>query len=152
MLWLEANRGPAHGGQHDQRPRPRVPPVDPGPALPQRHHVPNVEIDLPGGATIPIGDAASSLCGGMAYTVRDLFEAGLAPPAVTRKYPGDSRCSATSPAGCWTASRCRLGRPPTSSSCTRLPRRRPGHGPRPGLADDPAGVAGHPGVTWSAAP
>ena len=54
-------------------------------AFPQ---VPNVEIDLPGGLTVPVGDAANGLCGGMAYTVRDLFEAGLAPPAMTRA-PGD---------------------------------------------------------------
>jgi hypothetical protein len=51
-------------------------------------HVPNLEIDLPGGTTLPIGDAANGLCGGMAYMVRDLFEAGLAPPALTRA-PGD---------------------------------------------------------------
>jgi hypothetical protein len=51
-------------------------------------HVPNLEIELPGGTTLPIGDAANGLCGGMAWTVRDLFEAGLAPPALTRA-PGD---------------------------------------------------------------
>jgi hypothetical protein len=51
-------------------------------------HVPNLEIDLPGGLTIPIGDAANGLCGGMAYTVRDLFEAGVAPPVLTRA-PGE---------------------------------------------------------------
>ena len=44
-------------------------------------HVPNLEIDLPGGTTIPVGDAANGLCGGMAYMVRDLFEAGLPPSA-----------------------------------------------------------------------
>ena len=32
-------------------------------------------------ATLDIGDAANGLCGGMSYTVRDLFEAGLRPPA-----------------------------------------------------------------------
>jgi len=31
-----------------------------------------------------IGDASSGLCGGMALSVRDLFEAGLAPPPDTR--------------------------------------------------------------------
>jgi hypothetical protein len=51
-------------------------------------HVPNLEIHLPGGQTLPIGDAANGLCGGMAYTVRDLFEAALPPPALTRA-PGD---------------------------------------------------------------
>jgi hypothetical protein len=29
---------------------------------------------------IGVGDASSGLCGGMCYTVRDLFEAGIAPP------------------------------------------------------------------------
>jgi hypothetical protein len=46
-------------------------------------HVPNFEIELPSGRTVPVGDAANGLCGGMAYTVRDLFEAGAAPPALT---------------------------------------------------------------------
>ena len=78
-----ANR--AHGGPHDQRPRPRVSPVDQGTALSHAFpHVPNFEIDLPGGLTVPVGDAANGLCGGMAYTVRDLFEAGLTPPATIR--------------------------------------------------------------------
>jgi hypothetical protein len=75
-------------------------------------HVPNLEIDLPGGTTVPIGDAANGLCGGMAWTVRDLFEADLAPPAMT---PATARCSTMSPTGSLTASRCRSGRPPTSS-------------------------------------
>jgi hypothetical protein len=51
-------------------------------------HVPNVQIDLPGGLTVAVGDAANGLCGGMAYMVRDLFEAGLSPPAMTTA-PGD---------------------------------------------------------------
>ena len=51
-------------------------------------HVPDHEIDLPDGLTVPIGDAADGLSGGMAWTVRDLFETGLAPPAMTRP-PGD---------------------------------------------------------------
>ena len=51
-------------------------------------HVPNLEIELPGGRAIPIGDAANGLCGGMAYAVRDLFEAGAAPPALTQA-PGE---------------------------------------------------------------
>ena len=46
-------------------------------------HVPDLQIKLPGGLTIPIGDAASGLCGGMVYTVRDLFEAGISPPRTT---------------------------------------------------------------------
>jgi hypothetical protein len=51
-------------------------------------HVPNFELHLAGGVTVPVGDAANGLCGGMAWTVRDLFEAHLAPPAVTVA-PGD---------------------------------------------------------------
>lgn len=31
-------------------------------------------------ATLDIGDAANGLCGGMSFTVRDIFEAGLRPP------------------------------------------------------------------------
>jgi hypothetical protein len=50
--------------------------------------VPDLEIDLPGGITVPIGDAAGGLGGGMAWMVRDLFEAGLAPPAGPAT-PGD---------------------------------------------------------------
>src|SRR5215211_2802882 len=107
-------------------------------------HVPNLEIDLPGGTTVPIGDAANGLCGGMAWTVRDLFETGLAPPAMTRgarRRPGVPLCRRPAP-----------GQPLAAVLAGHLPqahapgpaRRRPGHGPRPGLADDPAGVAGHP--------
>jgi hypothetical protein len=51
-------------------------------------HVPNLEIDLPGGTTVPVGDAANGLCGGMAYTVRDLFEAGLAGPGAWSGWSG----------------------------------------------------------------
>lgn len=47
-------------------------------------HAPVVRITLPGGLSIPIGDAAKGLCGGMVYTARDLYEAGLAPPRRTR--------------------------------------------------------------------
>lgn len=32
---------------------------------------------------IGVGDAANGLCGGMVFTVRDLFEAGITPPADT---------------------------------------------------------------------
>jgi hypothetical protein len=51
-------------------------------------HVPHLEIDLPCGRTVPVGDAADGLCGGMAYAVRDLFESGADPPALTEP-PGD---------------------------------------------------------------
>lgn len=43
-------------------------------------HAPVMRISLPGGISVPIGDAANGLCGGMVYTVRDLHQAGLAPP------------------------------------------------------------------------
>lgn len=44
-------------------------------------HIPLREIRLPGIATLSIGDAANGLCGGMTYTVVDLFRAHLGPPA-----------------------------------------------------------------------
>jgi hypothetical protein len=37
-------------------------------------------IGIPGVIQIPIGDASNGLCGGMAFAVRDYFEAGHAPP------------------------------------------------------------------------
>ncbi|MGH8882028.1 MAG: hypothetical protein ACRD0P_32565, partial [Stackebrandtia sp.] len=46
-------------------------------------HASVVRMRLPGGVSIPIGDAARGLCGGMVYTVRDLYEAGVDPPATT---------------------------------------------------------------------
>jgi hypothetical protein len=62
---------------------PRFVPSTRGPHFPNAFpHIPDVEIDLPGGVTVPVGDAANGLCGGMAYMVRDLFEAGLPPPAL----------------------------------------------------------------------
>jgi hypothetical protein len=44
-------------------------------------HIPLREVRLEGIATLSIGDAANGLCGGMSYTVADLFHAHLAPPA-----------------------------------------------------------------------
>ncbi|HEV3444441.1 MAG TPA: hypothetical protein VG099_07350 [Gemmataceae bacterium] len=35
------------------------------------------------GSSVPIGDAARGLCGGMIFAARDYFEAGLAPPVET---------------------------------------------------------------------
>jgi hypothetical protein len=50
-------------------------------------HEADLSIDLPGVGSIPIGDASNGLCGGMAYTVRDVFQTqGLAPVA-TRDLP-----------------------------------------------------------------
>jgi hypothetical protein len=43
---------------------------------------PVFEIPL-GSKRVPIGNAADGLCGGMVFAVRDLFEAHLAPPAMT---------------------------------------------------------------------
>src|SRR5262249_11347290 len=37
-------------------------------------------ITLPGNVVIPIGDASKGMCGGMTYTVRDMFQAGVLPP------------------------------------------------------------------------
>ncbi len=42
--------------------------------------VPDWRIPISGGVTLPIGDASMGMCGGMSYTVRDLFEAGFLPP------------------------------------------------------------------------
>ena len=51
---------------------------------------PTLSYDLPGIGQISIGDASNGLCGGMAFTVRDVFETpGLAPVAdVTQPAPG----------------------------------------------------------------
>jgi len=47
-------------------------------------HQPVLEVRVPGlGRGIPIGDASRGLCGGMIFTVRDLFEAGRECPADT---------------------------------------------------------------------
>jgi hypothetical protein len=48
-------------------------------------HEPAVALDLPGVGTLRAGDAANGLCGGMVYTVRDVFQTpGLAPVATTQ--------------------------------------------------------------------
>lgn len=51
---------------------------------------PTLSYDLPGIGQISIGDASNGLCGGMVFTVRDVFETpGLAPVAdVTQPAPG----------------------------------------------------------------
>ena len=46
-------------------------------------HVPLRHIGIPGVITLPIGDASNGLCGGMAFAVRDLFEANRTPPPDT---------------------------------------------------------------------
>ncbi len=42
-------------------------------------HEPDIEVNVAPFGTIPVGDASNGLCGGMAFTVRDVFEAGLPP-------------------------------------------------------------------------
>jgi len=44
---------------------------------------PAVTVPLPDGRTLSAGDAANGLCGGMAFTCRDYFEAGKHPPVET---------------------------------------------------------------------
>lgn len=44
---------------------------------------PDIVITIGGVGTIGIGNAANGLCGGMAYSVRDYFQGGMAIPAVT---------------------------------------------------------------------
>lgn len=46
-------------------------------------HEPAESVALPDGRKLGIGDAANGLCGGMAYTARDYYEAGQPPPADT---------------------------------------------------------------------
>jgi hypothetical protein len=45
-------------------------------------HVPVRRIGIPGVVSVPIGDAANGLCGGMAFGARDYFEAHRPPPTV----------------------------------------------------------------------
>jgi hypothetical protein len=51
---------------------------------------PDLVVDLPVGGRLKIGDASRGLCGGMVFAVRDLFEAGLAPPPDTTPPPPGS--------------------------------------------------------------
>jgi len=46
-------------------------------------HVPLRNIGVPGVVSVPIGDAANGLCGGMAFAARDYFEAHRTPPPDT---------------------------------------------------------------------
>ncbi|HEX2090242.1 MAG TPA: hypothetical protein VHI54_10005 [Actinomycetota bacterium] len=43
-----------------------------------------------GGRRLGLGNAANGLCGGMVFAARDLFEAGIDPPAATEPPPGGS--------------------------------------------------------------
>jgi hypothetical protein len=53
-------------------------------------HEPELSVQLPLGRSLPIGDAANGLCGGMVFTVRDFFESGREVPADTEPPPGGS--------------------------------------------------------------
>jgi hypothetical protein len=53
-------------------------------------HEPEIQIQLPLGGTLGLGDAANGLCGGMVYTVCDYFEAGTPIPPDTDPPPGGS--------------------------------------------------------------
>jgi hypothetical protein len=44
---------------------------------------PAVQVPLPDGRVLGLGNAANGLCGGMAFTARDYFEAGRQPPSDT---------------------------------------------------------------------
>ncbi len=48
----------------------------------------NYEFELFSGASIRVGSASNGMCGGMVFTVRDLFEAGL-PPPLSEDPPGE---------------------------------------------------------------
>jgi hypothetical protein len=51
-------------------------------------HEPALTIDLPGIGSLPVGDASNGLCGGMVYTVRDVFETPGLAPVQASKPPG----------------------------------------------------------------
>ena len=51
---------------------------------------PDLSVELPGGGSLAIGDASNGLCGGMVFTVRDVFQTpGTAPvPDTAQPAPG----------------------------------------------------------------
>src|SRR3954471_23035065 len=51
---------------------------------------PTIEVHLPGGRSLGLGNAANGLCGGMAFAARDSREAGLAPPTDVSPPDADS--------------------------------------------------------------
>lgn len=57
--------------------------------LNQWPNVPDYQLNILG-QNVSIGNASNGLCGGMAYTVADLFEAGLLPPSDTNNPPAGS--------------------------------------------------------------
>jgi hypothetical protein len=55
-------------------------------------HIPLVTFDILG-QRVGLGDASNGLCGGMVYTVRDLYEAGMLPPVTVNDSDGYARPS-----------------------------------------------------------
>jgi hypothetical protein len=53
-------------------------------------HEPEIEIQIPFGPTLALGDAANGLCGGMVFTVRDFYEAKQPMPPDTDPPPAGS--------------------------------------------------------------
>jgi hypothetical protein len=52
-------------------------------------HEADMKFDLPGVGSLPIGDASNGLCGGMAYTVRDVFQTPDMAPVATTTLPAE---------------------------------------------------------------
>jgi hypothetical protein len=53
-------------------------------------HEPQIEVKLPLGHTLQLGDAANGLCGGMVFVVRDYYEARRPAPTDTQPPPAGS--------------------------------------------------------------
>ncbi|HEY9287537.1 MAG TPA: NBR1-Ig-like domain-containing protein [Candidatus Dormibacteraeota bacterium] len=51
---------------------------------------PDIVVNVPGLGNVGIGDASNGLCGGMVFTVRDVFQAGLPPIPDTTNPPAQS--------------------------------------------------------------
>ncbi len=51
---------------------------------------PDIEVDVPGFGKVRIGDASNGLCGGMVFTVLDVFIAKLAPLPAARPAPNSA--------------------------------------------------------------
>jgi hypothetical protein len=50
---------------------------------------PDIVVNVPPMGQVPIGDASNGLCGGMVFTVLDIFTAGLPPLLASRPSPTD---------------------------------------------------------------
>ena len=76
---------------------------------------PDIVIDAGPLGKVPIGDASNGLCGGMVYTVIDVFTASL-PPIPDTQQPRTARhCSTTSFRDCSRVSTSRPASSPTTS-------------------------------------